>query len=231
MSPALKGKWISPMHPEIVRDAPGACDICGMALVRAEELGYGTGDEAEREMPLIVPASAPLLTGKRAVVYVALGEGLFEGREVVLGPRAGDYYLVREGLREGEQVVVNGAFKIDSALQIRAQPSMMNAPAQADHREDELNGHVHGPPAAVWTAYFATQQALSEDDLPGARVAAAVLAAHPASQESGDAISGADDLAAARQAFAELSTVLIRVARQGGRPCRASASFSLSNGL
>ena len=215
MSPALKGKWISPMHPEIVRDAPGACDICGMALVCAEEL-YDTGDEAEREMPLVVPASAPLLTGKRAVVYVALGEGLYEGREVVLGPRAGDYYLVREGLREGEQVVVNGAFKIDSALQIRAQPSMMNAPVRTDHQEDELNGHAHGPPSAVWTAYFATQQALSKDDLPGAQAAAVALAAHPASQEIGDAISGAGDLAAARQAFAELSTVLIRVARQGG---------------
>ena len=216
MSPALVGKWISPMHPEIIRDAPGACDICGMALVRAEELGYGTGDDEPRTAPLVVPASAPLLTGKRAVVYVALGEGLYEGREVVLGPRAGDYYLVREGLREGEQVVVNGAFKIDSALQIRAQPSMMNAPAQAAPRDDELNGHEHGPPAAVWTAYFAMQQALSKDDLPGAQAAGAVLAAHPASQESGDAISRADDLAAARQAFAELSTVLIRVARQGG---------------
>ena len=142
MSPALRGKWISPMHPEIVRDAPGPCDICGMALVRAEELGYGAGDEAGREAPLVVPASAPLLTGKRAVVYVALGEGLYEGREVVLGPRAGDYYLVRKGLREGEQVVVNGAFKIDSALQIRAQPSAMypagGAPASSAHE------HSHG---------------------------------------------------------------------------------------
>ena len=142
MSPALKGKWISPMHPEIVRDAPGSCDICGMALVRAEEL-YDTGDEAEREMPLVVPASAPLLTGKRAVVYVALGEGLFEGREVVLGPRAGDYYLIREGLREGEEVVVNGAFKIDSALQIRAQPSAMYPAGGAP-----ASGHDHGGSSA-----------------------------------------------------------------------------------
>ena len=109
-----------------------------MALVRAEEL-YDTGDEAEREMPLVVPASAPLLTGKRAVVYVALGEGLYEGREVVLGPRAGDYYLVREGLREGEEVVVNGAFKIDSALQIRAQPSAMYPAGGAP-----AHGHDHG---------------------------------------------------------------------------------------
>src|SRR5262245_30884238 len=25
-------KWTCPMHPEIIRDAPGACPICGMAL-------------------------------------------------------------------------------------------------------------------------------------------------------------------------------------------------------
>lgn len=140
LSAALVGKWISPMHPEIVRDEPGTCDICGMDLVRAEELGYGAGDEPGREQPLVVPASAPLLTGKRAVVYVALGEGLYEGREVVLGPRAGDYYLVREGLHEGEQVVVNGAFKIDSALQIRAQPSAMYPAGSASSAPE----HHHG---------------------------------------------------------------------------------------
>jgi Cu+-exporting ATPase len=33
-SPALptKAEWVCPMHPEIVRDAPGSCPICGMAL-------------------------------------------------------------------------------------------------------------------------------------------------------------------------------------------------------
>jgi Cu+-exporting ATPase len=25
-------RWTCPMHPEIVRDAPGSCPICGMAL-------------------------------------------------------------------------------------------------------------------------------------------------------------------------------------------------------
>ena len=50
--------------------------------------------------PLVIPASAPLITGKRAVVYVAVPEkeGVYEGREIVLGPRAGQYYLVEEGL-------------------------------------------------------------------------------------------------------------------------------------
>ncbi|MCF8467922.1 MAG: heavy metal translocating P-type ATPase [Sneathiella sp.] len=35
-------KYTCPMHPEIVRDAPGDCPICGMAL---EPMGVPTGDE------------------------------------------------------------------------------------------------------------------------------------------------------------------------------------------
>jgi Cu(I)/Ag(I) efflux system membrane fusion protein len=126
MDPGLAGKWISPMHPEIIKDKAGTCDICGMPLMRAEDLGYVKGEP--REAPLVIPATAPLITGKRAVVYVQMPdhETLFEGREIVLGPRAGDYYLVQTGLQEGELVVVNGNFKIDSAMQIQAKPSMMN---------------------------------------------------------------------------------------------------------
>ncbi len=141
MDEALAGKWISPMHPEIVKDRPGVCDICGMALVRAEELGYMDRETAAREKPLVVPASAVLITGKRAIVYVAVPErpGIFAGREVELGPRAGDFYLVKSGLRAGEQVVVNGAFKIDSALQILAKPSMMSPEGGAPDA-----GHRHG---------------------------------------------------------------------------------------
>ena len=86
-----------------------------------------------KRAPLVIPASAPLITGKRAVVYVQLADPnkpTFEGREIILGPRAGDYYLVEEGLTEGEIVVTNGNFKIDSALQIQAKPSMMNPQGQ-----------------------------------------------------------------------------------------------------
>ena len=129
MDAALAGKWICPMHPDVIKDGAGSCDICGMPLVRTETLGYtAVGSEDEALAPLVIPASAPLITGKRAVVYVAHPEkeGIFEGREITLGPRAGDYYIVKENLEEGEQVVVNGNFKIDSALQIMAKPSMMS---------------------------------------------------------------------------------------------------------
>lgn len=128
MDAALAGKWISPMHPEIVKDEPGSCDVCGMPLVRAESLGYVGQEPTEDDKPLVIPATAPLLTGKRAVVYVELTDKdrpTYEGREVVLGPRAGGYYLVQDGLAEGERVITHGAFKIDAELQIQAKPSMM----------------------------------------------------------------------------------------------------------
>ena len=135
MDPELAGKWISPRHPEIVKNGPGTCDRCGIALVKAEDLGYVALDPERFPPPLVIPASAPLITGRRAVVYVEVEPGVFEGRIVGLGPRAGDHYLVRWGLHAGEQVAVHGAFKIDSAMQIRARPSMMNpstGPTSAD---------------------------------------------------------------------------------------------------
>jgi Cu(I)/Ag(I) efflux system membrane fusion protein len=136
----LSGKWISPMHPEIIKEMPGKCDICGMPLVRAEDLGFVKSD-IDAEPPLVIKVSAPLITGKRAVVYIQdpyKEQPTYNGREIMLGPRAGDYYIVRSGLEEGELVVVNGNFKIDSALQIMAKPSMMNPEGGA-----MSGGHQH----------------------------------------------------------------------------------------
>src|SRR6056297_1760176 len=141
LDPALAGKWISPMHPEIVKDEPGNCDICGMPLVRAESMGYVTAEPTESAKPLVVPASAVLLTGTRAIVYVQVPgaeKPTYEGREIVIGPRAGDFYLVKAGLDEGDLVVTNGNFKLDSALQISAKPSMMTPQGGGG------GGHDHG---------------------------------------------------------------------------------------
>ncbi|MAB81544.1 MAG: efflux transporter periplasmic adaptor subunit [Planctomycetes bacterium] len=126
MEPDLAGKWICPMHPEVVRSEEGTCDICGMDLVTTESRGYLS---AEGERPLVIPSSSVLITGERSVVYVELDSEdgfLYEGREVLLGPRAGDYYIVREGIEVGERVVTQGSFRLDSALQIQAKPSMMS---------------------------------------------------------------------------------------------------------
>ncbi|MDA3786362.1 MAG: efflux RND transporter periplasmic adaptor subunit [Deltaproteobacteria bacterium] len=91
---------------------------------RAKEMAPAAGEE----LPLLIPVSAPLLTGRRALVYVQLPEqeGVYLGKEVILGPRRGPYYQVISGLEEGELVVTQGNFKIDSAIQLQGRPSMMN---------------------------------------------------------------------------------------------------------
>jgi len=167
LEPDLIGKWMCPMHPEIVKDEKGQCDYCGMALVTATSLGFRPA-EKEPQAPLVIPATAPLITGERAVVYVEVPDAkrpTYEGREVVLGPRAGHYYLVNSGLKQGERVVTRGAFKIDSALQIQGKPSMMSPRTTAMAAPPEFLGQLE----PVYAAYFAVQQALFKDDIESAR--------------------------------------------------------------
>jgi Cu(I)/Ag(I) efflux system membrane fusion protein len=79
--------------------------------------------------PLVIPATAPLFTGRRSVVYVEVPdaeEPTYEARVVTLGARMGELYPVKTGLSEGERVVVHGAFALDADLQIRGGSSMMN---------------------------------------------------------------------------------------------------------
>jgi Cu(I)/Ag(I) efflux system membrane fusion protein len=185
MDPELAGKWICPMHPSVVKDRQGICDICEMDLVTTESL-YKTAGEPN-EPPLVIPATAPLITGKRAVVYVRIPDAntpTFEGREVVLGPRAKDYYLVMEGLAEGEVVVTKGNFKIDSALQIQAKPSMMSAgrgqtTMEHQHTKGEHKYEIFEVPdeyqKQLWGVvqkYLLLQGALASDDRDGAAQAA-----------------------------------------------------------
>ena len=103
----------------------------GQVEVALDAAGRAVAPGTRAAEPLVIPATAPLLTGTRAVVYVKLpgrDEPVFQGRQVELGPRAGDWYVVASGLEVGEEVVVEGAFKIDSALQIQAKPAMMSMP-------------------------------------------------------------------------------------------------------
>jgi len=76
MDQALAGKWICRMHPGVVKDHAGDCDICGMPLVRTETLGYLGVSPTEADKPLVIPVSAALRTGTRAVVYVQIDPSL-----------------------------------------------------------------------------------------------------------------------------------------------------------
>jgi RND family efflux transporter MFP subunit len=69
---------------------------------------------------LVVPESAVIDSGTRRLVFVDLGEGRYEPREVTLGARTPDGYEVRTGLALDERVVVAGNFLLDSESSLRA---------------------------------------------------------------------------------------------------------------
>ena len=91
---------------------------------------------------ILVPKSAVLWTGKRAVVYVKLPNrehNSFIYREIILGEEAGDFYIVNKGLEEGEEIATNGVFKIDASAQLAGKKSMMNPTGGK-----VATGHNHG---------------------------------------------------------------------------------------
>lgn len=226
ISPHLIGKFISPMHPEIIKDKPGVCDICGMALVPAEEFVRGLR-ETSSEPPLVIPATAPLLTGKRAIVYVAKPKkvGEYSAREVVLGPRSGAFYVVREGLKEGELVVVRGAFKLDSEVQIKAGRSMMSSADKAEGNAQAIPADGSPVWKSVFVPYLKMQAALAADSIEDAQAAGQEfqtgLSVVPeenrkALTEHSATFSRGESLADQRRAFADISTQLIGLAEGMG---------------
>jgi len=179
VSDELAGRWVAPMHPTIVKDGPGDCEICGMDLVPAESLGVVSSSEGVTA-PLVIPRSAVMYTGERSIVYIRVPGAevpTFEAREVWIGPRAGEFVTVREGLEEGDQVVTNGAFRLDSDMQIAAKPSMMMPRAESDPTRPAVPEDFVSSLDTVYSGYLALQTALADDDVEAAREAANTLTA------------------------------------------------------
>jgi Cu(I)/Ag(I) efflux system membrane fusion protein len=69
---------------------------------------------------LSVPADAVIDSGTNSVVFVALGEGKFQPREVKLGDSDGQRVEIVSGVSDGEQVVTRANFLVDSESRLRA---------------------------------------------------------------------------------------------------------------
>ncbi len=107
----LEGKYICPMHPEVVRDKPGRCPVCEMQLERVPAIqpqaaagkgGHvGRGQEGHQHegrtqedaakkpgQVLAIRTTAVLDTGRRKVAYRLKPDGAYELVEIQVGPRA-----------------------------------------------------------------------------------------------------------------------------------------------
>jgi Cu(I)/Ag(I) efflux system membrane fusion protein len=84
-----KELWTCSMHPEIVRDKPGTCPICGMDLIKKEENAVAINDiqlnDLLRPTDRFVVSSIPVITVKRSAELVeveALGAVSYDTRLV-----------------------------------------------------------------------------------------------------------------------------------------------------
>jgi Cu(I)/Ag(I) efflux system membrane fusion protein/cobalt-zinc-cadmium efflux system membrane fusion protein len=73
-----------------------------------------------RNDALAIPEEALIRSGRRNLVFIALGEGRFEPRSVEVGIETGDGWIeIGEGLAEGEVIVSSGQFLIDSESKLQ----------------------------------------------------------------------------------------------------------------
>ena len=68
----------------------------------------------ERDVVLVVPESAVVQMGGHPSVFVRVGEGEFDIREIAIGTSAAGKVEVKGGIRDDEAVVVDGAFTLKS---------------------------------------------------------------------------------------------------------------------
>ena len=77
---------------------------------------------------LAVPKSAVLRTGKRDLVFVDLGSGQMQLRQVEIGATASGYYEILKGLKPGERVVSAANFLIDAESKVQGVEASWETP-------------------------------------------------------------------------------------------------------
>ena len=173
--PALANKYISPMHPQVIRDEPGKCPLCDMDLVPTSQLGFAA-DPLPMQQVVTVPRDAVLLAGDSGVIYVETEPGRFEIRRVTVGPMNRKEAVIVEGLSAGETVATGGNFLIDSQMQLAGNPSLMDPTKAPSYSPGPLDLPQTIPVMLAtdagktldrtYDAYFEIQCAMAADQTP-----------------------------------------------------------------
>jgi Cu(I)/Ag(I) efflux system membrane fusion protein/cobalt-zinc-cadmium efflux system membrane fusion protein len=115
-------------------------------------------DSPVTHQAVVVPSDAVIDTGLKQHVFIALGQGRFEPREVKLGVLGNDG--VREvlaGLKGGEDVVISAQFMLDSESRFREAVQMMMPGMEMGGKKEEAppakpGMKMEGAPAPAPTA-------------------------------------------------------------------------------
>jgi RND family efflux transporter MFP subunit len=139
-SVAAKVSYIQPQVDPMTRTLKVRLDTNNPGLRMKPEMFVNVELAAATTAKLTVPTEAVLDTGDRQTVFVDLGDGYLEPRQVMVGDRFGDRVAITSGLKPDERVVASGTFLIDSESQLKAAVSGMGGPA-----------HQHGGVPAATT--------------------------------------------------------------------------------
>ncbi len=89
------------------------------------------------EDSLVIPQETVIDSGVRKMVFVHLGKGKFQPREIKVGVEADEHqFQVLEGLQSGEEIVRSAQFMLDSESRLREAIQKMLAAGQAGKEID-----------------------------------------------------------------------------------------------
>src|SRR5438128_322939 len=89
---------------------------------------------------LVVPKEAVLDSGLRQLVFLDLGQGVYQPYPVKLGRRSQDYVEVLEGIKEGDRVVTSANFLLDAESKLASAGGMQAMMGQIGMADWQMRG-------------------------------------------------------------------------------------------
>ena len=148
---AAKVSYIQPQVDPMTRTLKVRLDANNPGLRMKPEMFVNVEFGVVTAPQLTVPSEAVLDTGDRQTVFVDLGNGYLEPRQVVVGERFADRVAITKGLSAGERVVASGTFLIDSESQLKAAAGGMGAPQHQHGGAPAAQPTKPEPPASTPT--------------------------------------------------------------------------------
>ena len=132
-----KVKYVYPFLNQKTRDVKVRLEVPNPNLTLKPEMYVNIKFNRVMEQTTpVIPSQAVIRTGERNLVFIALGDGKFAPREVVLGAQGQDnQYQVLSGLKGDEQIVTSAQFLLDSESRLQEAIQKMLASRQKKANE------------------------------------------------------------------------------------------------
>jgi membrane fusion protein, copper/silver efflux system len=128
--------WVSPTVEEKTRTIKVRVEVPNPDGLLKPDMFADVFLRSELGVAVLLPEGAVIDAGDRKLVFLDVGEGRFEPREVQLGAKVGSGFQVLSGVADGERVVTSANFLIDSESSLKAAIAGMSpaSPAPAGHQ-------------------------------------------------------------------------------------------------